>query len=89
MWVSEPSNEPQWLQFSWDEPVAVKEVQLIFNDDVNEDLINLHHHRTDFEVIPELVKDYSLQALIDGEWRTIHREKDNRTRKKRMHCRSL
>ncbi|MFC4600203.1 hypothetical protein [Cohnella hongkongensis] len=55
---------------------------MIFNDDVNEDLINLHHHRTNFEVIPELVKDYSLQALIDGEWRTIHRESDNRRRKK-------
>ncbi len=82
MWVSEPSNEPQWLEFSWDETVAVKEVQIVFNDDVNEDLINLHHHRTDFEVIPELMKDYSLQALIDGEWRTIHRETDNRKRKR-------
>ncbi|QTH40287.1 FAD-dependent oxidoreductase [Cohnella sp. LGH] len=82
MWVSEPSNEPQWLEFLWEETVLVKEVQLVFNDDVNEDLINLHHHRTDFEVIPELVKDYSLQALIDGEWRTIHRETDNRKRKR-------
>lgn len=81
MWVSEPTSKPQWLQLTWAEPVTLQEVRIIFNDDVNEDLINLHHHRTAFEIIPELVKDYALQALIDGQWRTIHRETANRKRK--------
>ncbi|TDF93296.1 FAD-dependent oxidoreductase [Paenibacillus piri] len=64
MWVSEPlaAGQEAWIELAWDDPVPVREVQLVFNDDVNEDLINLHHHRTDFEVIPELVRGYRIEA---------------------------
>ncbi|WP_283656363.1 MULTISPECIES: hypothetical protein [unclassified Paenibacillus] len=53
---------------------TVREIHCTFNDDVNEDLINLHHHRTPFEVMPELVRHYRIEVFTDGTmnrtWRT-------------------
>ncbi|MFC3770318.1 FAD-dependent oxidoreductase [Paenibacillus sp. GCM10012303] len=84
MWVSQPMTEgrEEWLELSWPDPVSVSEVQLIWNDDVNEYLINLHYIRTPFEVMPELAADYRVEAQVDGEWTVLHRETDNRKRKK-------
>lgn len=82
MWVSEAAAGDQWVELSWPQPVEIRTVHLTFNDDVNEDLINLHHHRTGFETVPELVRDYRIEGLIDGQWTLLHREKDNRKRKR-------
>ncbi|MCZ8523460.1 FAD-dependent oxidoreductase [Paenibacillus caseinilyticus] len=84
LWVSEPLDTAgeAVLELAWPEAVQVIEVQLVFNDDVNEDLINLHHHRTPFEVIPELVRDYRIEAFSSGSWEVLHREKDNRKRRR-------
>ncbi|AZS16995.1 FAD-dependent oxidoreductase [Paenibacillus lutimineralis] len=83
LWSSASLQEdsPEWLELSWPAPVTIRTVHLAFNDDVNEDLINLHHHRTPFEAIPELVKDYRLQAYIDGEWVTVAEVRNNRKRR--------
>lgn len=83
LWSSEadPAAAPQWLELTWPEPVPVGSVHVTFNDDVNEDLINLHHHRTPFEAIPELVKDYRVEAWLDGGWTTVAERRDNRKRK--------
>ncbi|UVI29134.1 FAD-dependent oxidoreductase [Paenibacillus spongiae] len=83
MWSSAPmqAGVDEWLELSWPDPVNVRTVHLTFNDDVNEDLINLHHHRTPFEVIPELVRNYTVQAESNGEWVTIAKGIDNRKRK--------
>jgi hypothetical protein len=76
-------GEETYLQLEWDErTVDIREVHLAFNDDVNEDLINLHHHRTPFDTIPELVRDYRLEASVNGQWTVIHRECGNRKRKR-------
>ncbi|MCM3749667.1 FAD-dependent oxidoreductase [Paenibacillus pasadenensis] len=81
-WMSEElSGSPQWLELSWDAPQAISEVHVTFNDDVNEDLINLHHHRTDFEIIPELAKKYVIEGSNGGDWTLIAEESDNRKRK--------
>jgi len=45
-------NKEESLQFKWDQAVDICRFEITFNDDVNEDLINLHH-RTSFEIIPE------------------------------------
>ncbi|KIL42367.1 pyridine nucleotide-disulfide oxidoreductase [Gordoniibacillus kamchatkensis] len=85
LWASEPlaSGQEAYLELSWaDGPVLIREVQLIFNDDVNEDLINLHHHRTPFDIIPELVRDYRIEAESGGVWHTLLRETDNRKRRR-------
>ncbi|MEF3302907.1 FAD-dependent oxidoreductase [Paenibacillus sp. GYB003] len=85
-WMS-PMREgrEEWLQLDWDEAVPVREVHLTFNDDVNEDLINLHHHRTPFEIVPELVRDYRIEVWDGESWRTLLRETDNRKRR-RVHA---
>lgn len=83
MWSSEPmqAGRPEWLELSWEKPVTVGSVHLTFNDDVNEDLINLHHHTTPFEAIPELVRDYRLEAYANGEWTVVAERKNNHKRK--------
>ncbi|MGG1518419.1 FAD-dependent oxidoreductase [Paenibacillus oryzisoli] len=70
----------EWLEASWSAPQTIRTVHVTFNDDVNEDLINLHHHRTEFEAIPELVQSYAIQALTGSEWQTLVEVNDNHTR---------
>jgi hypothetical protein len=85
LWKSQSlrENGEQWLELNWSNAITVYEVQLTFNDDVNEDLINLHHHQTPFEIIPELVKNYRIEVWEEDRWTTLHREIDNRKRTKR------
>lgn len=82
MWISEPLKGEEWVQLKWDKEIVCNEIYLTFNDDVNEDLINLHHHRTEFEIVPELVKDYRLEILKDGNWQVIDEVKGNRERRR-------
>ncbi|WP_408892088.1 FAD-dependent oxidoreductase [Paenibacillus taichungensis] len=84
LWVSEPiaNGREEWIEVRLPEPVDIREIHLTFNDDVNEDLINLHHHETPFLVIPELVKSYEVQAYINGEWVRFAGDSHNLTRKK-------
>lgn len=82
IWVSEDIKENnEWIELEWQENIEVKEVHITFNDDVNEDLINLHHHYTNFSVIPELVKNYRVEIWTDNMWKTICVEENNRRRK--------
>ncbi len=84
LWVSEDlawDSVPQ-LELAWPEPVEIAEVTVILDDDVEEDLINLHHHRTPYDVLPTLVRDYELQALdAAGEWQTVAAVVENRRRR--------
>lgn len=84
LWVSEPiaNGREEWVEVNLPEPVDIREIHLTFNDDVNEDLINLHHHETPFLIIPELVKSYELQAYINEEWERFAGDSHNLTRKK-------
>ncbi|MBB6730937.1 FAD-dependent oxidoreductase [Cohnella zeiphila] len=83
LWSSErlAAGRPEWLELAWRDPIAVRQVHVTFNDDVNEDLINLHHHITPFEVIPDLVKDYRIEARVGDAWTTVAECRDNRKRK--------
>ncbi|WP_340022326.1 FAD-dependent oxidoreductase [Paenibacillus sp. FSL K6-1096] len=86
LWSSDhmASGQPEWLELAWNEPVTLREVHVTFNDDVNEDLINLHHHITDAEILPTLVKDYRIEAYISGEW-TVIAEAQGNYKRKRVH----
>ncbi|WP_193107033.1 FAD-dependent oxidoreductase [Brachybacterium sp. FME24] len=83
MWISGPTGEdPQpWIELSWAEPVQVGSVEVLFDDDVNEDLINLHHHRTEAEVMPTLVRDARVEVHMEGSWREVARIDGNRQRR--------
>jgi hypothetical protein len=79
MWVS--ATVPASLELAWQAEVTLGRVEVIADDDVNEDLINLHHHRTPFEVIPTLVRDYRIEVRQAGEWRMIAETTGNRRRR--------
>ncbi|MER5370719.1 FAD-dependent oxidoreductase, partial [Streptomyces sp. NPDC002722] len=84
MWVSEPLRDGvgAWLELAWPQPVTLGRIDVLADDDVNEDLINLHHHRTPFETLPTLLRDYRVEAReADGTWRTVSRTTDNRRRR--------
>ncbi|GGD69739.1 FAD-dependent oxidoreductase [Paenibacillus nasutitermitis] len=86
LWSSGTLTEAgeEWLELSWEHTQLIREIQLTFNDDVNEDLINLHHHFTPFEVIPELVKHYRVDIFGSDGWSTAVEVQDNH-RRKRIH----
>ncbi|GAA0953548.1 FAD-dependent oxidoreductase [Nonomuraea longicatena] len=79
MWVSE--SLPATLELRWPRPVTVGRVEVLADDDVNEDLINLHHHRTPFETMPTLVRDYRVEALLADGWSTVAELRGNRRRR--------
>ncbi|WP_438447805.1 FAD-dependent oxidoreductase [Gorillibacterium sp. sgz5001074] len=83
MWLSAPmeAGRAEYLELAWTDKADIGEVELIWNDDVNEDLINLHHHRTPFDIMPELVKDYRVEAKAEGEWIVLASGTGNRKRK--------
>ncbi|MGH2561819.1 MAG: FAD-dependent oxidoreductase, partial [Thermomicrobiales bacterium] len=85
LWCSAPmaAGREEWLELSWDDPVSVARVHLTFNDDPNEYLNNLHYLRVPFAVMPELVRDYRLEARTrEGAWRVVWRERGNRKRRR-------
>jgi hypothetical protein len=84
MWVSERLDREQWLELKWEEPVELRELHIVFNDEVNEDLINLHHHKTPYAIMPELVKRYRIEAMIEGEWAILF-SIDNNRKRRRVH----
>lgn len=84
MWSSDrmASGQPEWLELAWNEPVTIRQVHITFNDDVNDDLINLHHHITPYEILPTLVKEYRIEAYKGGKWTAVAWEHDNHKRKR-------
>ncbi|MFC4808631.1 FAD-dependent oxidoreductase [Paenibacillus sp. GCM10023250] len=78
-------DAPEWLELCWAKQVNVRTVHVTFNDDVNEDLINLHHHRTPFAIMPELVRNYTIEGYANGEWIPVA-EGQNNHKRKRVHA---
>ena len=84
LWVSGLLQSQEWLQLEWNRKHVIKRVAITFNDDVNENLNNLHKWITPSRVMPELVKDYRIEAYVEGEWRQIAMVTGNR-RRRRVH----
>jgi hypothetical protein len=82
LWSSEPMAGEEWVCLTWSAEREVGTVELILNDDVDEDLVNLHHHRTPFLVMPELVRDYRVEADVSGQWHPLVRVEGNRMRRR-------
>lgn len=86
LWASAPlAAEPQgeaWLELTWERPQEVQELLLTFNDDLNEHLNNLHKFETPFRVFRELVRDYRVEAMVQGQWTLLAKEAGNRVRRR-------
>ncbi|MBR7741838.1 FAD-dependent oxidoreductase [Phycicoccus sp. BSK3Z-2] len=83
MWASDDmARDPEpTVTLAWDEHVRFREIDLIFDDDLNEDLINLHHHRTPDEIMPTLVRRATLDVLGTAGWQQVAAVEDNRVRR--------
>lgn len=75
-------GEAEWVELRWQDPQKIGRIELIFNDDVDEDLVNLHHHRTPFLVMPELVRDYRIEVERGGAWIAVDQVAGNRMRRR-------
>ncbi|MEU9228867.1 FAD-dependent oxidoreductase [Streptomyces massasporeus] len=84
MWSSESlGTDPRpWIRLDWEEAREIGSLDLVLNDDVDIDLVNLHHHRTPFPVMPELIRDYRVEALVGGAWHPLVTVRDNRERRR-------
>ncbi|MBD3942102.1 FAD-dependent oxidoreductase [Microbacterium sp. NEAU-LLC] len=82
LWSSGQVSGEEWVQLAWPEEHEIGSVELVFNDDVDEDLVNLHHHRTPFLVMPELVRDYRVETASAGEWHPLVRVEGNHLRRR-------
>lgn len=86
MWSSAREDDARWLRLDWHDEQDLTEIRLVFDDDVDEYLNNLHRHRTPYEVMPELVRDYRVQRCdAAGTWHTLVTVTDNR-RRHRVHA---
>jgi hypothetical protein len=84
-WSSAPLAREEWISLTWPQPVRASKVAITFNDDVHEHLNNLHKWITPFRAMPELVKDYRIEARVDGAWQVVAQERGNR-RRHRVHA---
>lgn len=82
MWISEDlAQDPSpWLELAWSEAQEITQIDVILDDDVEEDLINLHHHRTLWDCVPTLVRTARLEAHDGTRWAPLAEITDNRRR---------
>jgi hypothetical protein len=86
LWASAPvaAGAEEQLTLEWHDPVTLRELRLVFDDDQDVELNTLHHHRTPDEIFPELVRDYLLEVRRDGAWTQVAHVTGNR-RRQRVH----
>ncbi len=86
LWQSAPlASEAQseaWIELAWESAPTIRDVSLTFNADVNEHLNNLHKFTTPFRIFRDLVRDYRIDAHVNGVWQTLLRETGNRARRR-------
>jgi hypothetical protein len=77
-WMSnQAAGLPAWLELSWNEPVRIAEIQLIFDTGLHRHLTLSHHDGyTASKMLwgkpqPETVRDYRIELLCGGEWETV------------------
>lgn len=79
MWLA-PAKDDSWIELSWENIKELAEIRLTFNDDLNEDLINLDHHYTPFDVMPDLIKNADISIWTGKSWQIIEKIRENRKR---------
>lgn len=87
MWSSQKMEfgQPEWVQLEWERPRNVEEIRVVFNDDVNNYVNNLHYTQAPFRIVPELVADYRIQVLGESGWTSVYQIEGNR-RRHRVHA---
>jgi len=80
LWRSNPAQPlPQWIQLSWTAPEAISHVELTWAGHLLREI----HATPPFFRDPQCARDYSIEAWIDGSWRTLVTQKNNHQRHRR------
>ena len=88
-WISDPANGlPAHLELHWETPVTLGEVQLIFDTGLHQPLTLSHADGYTRKMRwgrpqPETVRDYELQARVEGNWQPLARIEGNYQRRRR------
>ncbi len=87
-WMSDAAEGlPAWLLLEWDEPVAVQEVQLVFDTGLHR-VLTLTHSDTYARMMrwgeaqPETVSKYAVEGCCGGVWETLVETEGNYQRKR-------
>jgi hypothetical protein len=86
-WMSDPEQSlPASLELRWEKPISIKQVQLIFDTGMHKALTLSHSDGYVAKMQwgapqPQTVRDYDVQILQDGDWKTVRTVKDNYQRR--------
>ncbi len=82
-WMSQPgASLPAWLELKWNEEVSISKIQLTFDTGLHR-LLTLSHCDSYSPTMvwgnaqPETVRDYTVEGLQKGEWKTMVSVTDN------------
>ena len=87
-WMSEPAEGlPAWICLSWNEPVLIGSIELIFDTGMHRLLtLSMADGYTERMMWgkpqPETVRNYQIQIKVNGEWETMAEGQDNYQRRK-------
>jgi hypothetical protein len=88
-WMSDPlKGFPASLTLSWDEPVSLDEIEIVFDSGLHRPLTLTQSDAFWKQMVwgsgqPECVKDYRLEVSIDDQWSEIALVRDNWQRRNR------
>jgi hypothetical protein len=81
LWRSDPLQSlEQWLELRWPEVQTIAQVELTFPGN----LFAPPHRYPPFYREPQCARDYSIKAMVDGQWEAVSRVQDN-YRRRRTH----
>jgi hypothetical protein len=89
-WMSDPAEGlPAWIELRWEQPVDLAAVEIVFDTGLHRHLTLTHSDAYAEQMFwgvgqPECVKDYRIEAEIDGKWREIECVQGNWQRR-RLH----
>ncbi len=87
-WMSDPAQGlPAWIEFSWDAPVTISRIELIFDTGMHRLLtLSMADGYTERmlwgQPQPETARDYSIEIDLNGQWKPIHNERENYQRRR-------
>jgi hypothetical protein len=86
-WMSDPAlGLPAWIALSWNEPITIGIIALVFDTGMHRLLtLSMADGYTGRMLWgrpqPETIRDYAIEANVEGQWITIHSEQSNYQRK--------
>ncbi|MGC6505912.1 MAG: FAD-dependent oxidoreductase [Coraliomargaritaceae bacterium] len=83
MWASDPeATMPQSLELDLGKATRMSAVYLTFDTDLNDKRHTEWDHPSEDRMPPESVRDYRVDAFVEGEWKTLAKVENNYQRRR-------